>query len=88
MKPHTNGRNGTTSLKERVARLEAEVERLKTAAISPGRPGWESIVGIDQGNPFFAEMVQEMRAQRIEDYAQAQRQKREKRVRRVTAAKK
>ena len=76
MKDSSNGRhrkNGTEtmSLEARVVQLEADVARLKQApaAVAPG--GWESIVGIDQGNPFFKEMVKAMKRHRDEDYAQA-----------------
>ena len=74
MKTPRNGRhetNGHPSLEERVALLEAEVARLKQAPSAIVADGWESIVGIDKGNPFFLEMVKAMKRHRDEEYSQA-----------------
>ncbi len=81
MKTPANGRhreNGTTveSLEARVARLEAEVARLKQAPIPApaAADGWESIVGSQADNPFFKLMVREMKRERDRDYAEARKE--------------
>lgn len=81
MKTSANGRhrkNGTTveTLEARVARLEAEVDRLKQAS-DPAPAvagGWESIVGSQADNPFFDLVVREMKRERDRDYAEARRE--------------
>ncbi len=88
MKVQRNGRhdsNGLNDLEERVARLEAEVASLKQAPSAVADGGWESIVGIDKGNPFFQEMVKAMKRHRDEDYSQARSKIRPKKRRRPAA---
>ena len=67
MKSQAHG-NGKVSLAERVAKLEAEVERLKAEANQPR--GWRAIVGIEKDNPYFTDVAQEIQRLRQEDYAQ------------------
>lgn len=89
MKLQRNGQHepaGHASLEQRVARLEAEVARLKQAPAPVSAGGWESIVGIDKGNPFFQEMVKAMKRHRVEDYSQARGKIRPKKRRRRAAA--
>ena len=81
MKTPTNGRhrkNGATveTLETRVARLEAEVARLKLAPAPAlaAADGWESIVGSQADNPFFELVVREMKRERDRDYAEARRE--------------
>ncbi len=94
MKVSSNGRhskNGAASLEERVAQLEAEVERLKSSQPIATGQGWQSIVGSHADNPFFEQVVREMKRERDEDYAQARREARKTRKpqskRRVARAK-
>ena len=68
MKAQANG-NSKVSLEARVAKLEAEIERLKAEANQPR--GWRAIVGIEKDNPCFADVVQEIQRVRQEDYSQA-----------------
>jgi hypothetical protein len=88
MKSQRNGpqsRSARTRLEDRVARLEAEVASLKQTPPAAVPGGWESIVGIDRGNPFFQEMVNAMKRHRDEDYSQARGQARTKKRRRSAA---
>ena len=94
MKVSSNGRhtkNGHASIEQRVALLEAEVERLKAVQSETATDGWESLVGSQAGNPFFEQVVREMKRERDEDYARARRQMRKPRKtqtkRRVAGAK-
>lgn len=89
MKLQRNGQHGQkehASLEQRVARLEAEVARLNQAPSPVAAGGWESIVGIDKGNPFFQEMVKAMKRHRDEDYSQARGKIRPKKRRRRASA--
>ena len=88
MKSQAHG-NGKVSLAERVAKLEAEVERLKAEANQPR--GWRAIVGCMRDNPLFEEVVEHIKQQRQQDYAQARREmkgqpKKAKRPRRAVPA--
>ena len=89
MKTSRNGRhekNGHASLEERVALLEAEVARLKQSPSAVVADGWGAIVGIDKGNPFFQEMIKEMKRHRDEDYSLARGKARVKKRRRPAIA--
>lgn len=89
MKTQRNGRHKQVedvSLEERVARLEAEMARMKATPAPVADGGWESIVGIDKGNPFFQGMVKAMRRHRAADYSEARAQVRLKKRRRTTTA--
>lgn len=75
MKTSRNGRhdkNGHASLEQRVALLEAEVARLKQAPIAAD--GFEALVGSQAENPFFEQVVSEMKRHRDDEYAQAKAQ--------------
>ena len=56
-----------TALLDRVAKLEAEVEQLKSA--NKCASGWEGIVGSQKDNPFFLEVIAEMDAARVAERA-------------------
>jgi cell division septum initiation protein DivIVA len=54
-----------TKLQQRVEQLEAEVRELKQTlnakSQSEMKPGWKSVIGIFDGDPFFEQMVAEGR---------------------------
>ena len=89
MKTQRNGRHKRVedvSLEVRVARLEEEMARMKTAPLPAADGGWESVVGIDKGNSFFQGMVKAMQRHRAADYSEARAQVRPKKRRRATTA--
>lgn len=59
-------------LEERLAVVEAEVQRIKTQLRNgTGTPWWVAISGESKDNPFFDEMVKEMQKLRRADRAAA-----------------
>lgn len=52
-------------LLDRVAKLEAEVEQLKSVAQCGG--GWEGIFGSQKDNPLFEEVIAHIQAERAAD---------------------
>ena len=55
-------------LVDRVAKLEAEVQQLKSANTCGG--GWEGIIGSQKDNPFFLEVIAEIEKDRAAEKAE------------------
>ncbi len=61
--------NGNRQVEDRLARLEKELDRLRTDLRHCKQAGWRTVVGSHQGSKTFDQIIRAIRRHRRDDYA-------------------